>query len=65
MELIVNGTAETVPIRTIAELVAYKGLASGALIVELNQRIVKQEQWPQTRLQAGDRLELLSFVGGG
>ena len=23
------------------------------------------EQWPATRLQAGDRLELLSFVGGG
>ncbi|WP_028317441.1 sulfur carrier protein ThiS [Desulfobulbus elongatus] len=65
MEIIVNGTAETVPARTIAELVAYKGLAAGALVVELNQRIIKQEQWPQTQLHAGDRLELLSFVGGG
>jgi len=65
MEIIINGTAETSPARTIAELVDCKGLAAGSLVVELNQRIIKQEQWPQTRLQAGDRLELLSFVGGG
>ncbi|WP_310598993.1 sulfur carrier protein ThiS [Desulfobulbus sp.] len=65
MDIVVNGVQETVPARTVAELVAEKGLAAGALVVELNQRIIKQEQWPQTRLQAGDRLELLSFVGGG
>jgi len=65
MDIVINGTTETVPARTIADLVACKGLAAESLVVELNQRIVKQEQWPQTRLQAGDRLELLSFVGGG
>ena len=42
-----------------------KGLAPGALVVELNQQIIKQEQWPEIQLKAGDRLELLSFVGGG
>ncbi|MCL2340975.1 MAG: sulfur carrier protein ThiS [Proteobacteria bacterium] len=65
MDIVINGTTETVPARTIADLVACKGLAAESLVVELNQRIVKQEQWPQTQLQAGDRLELLSFVGGG
>jgi sulfur carrier protein len=34
-------------------------------VVELNQQIIKQEQWPDIQLKAGDRLELLSFVGGG
>jgi len=65
MDIFINGMQETVPARSIAELVACKGLAAGSLVVELNQRIIKQELWPETRLQAGDRLELLSFVGGG
>lgn len=65
MELYVNGVAETGPPCTITELVVRKGLAPGALVVELNQQIIKQEQWPLIQLKDGDRLELLSFVGGG
>jgi sulfur carrier protein len=65
MEIIVNGVSETVLPCTIAELAAGKGLVTGALVVELNQQIIKQEQWPSIQLKAGDRLELLSFVGGG
>ena len=60
MELIVNGVAEDAPPCTLAELVERRGLAPGALVVELNQ-----EEWPAVRLEPGDRLELLSFVGGG
>lgn len=65
IQIFVNGEAETVPSSTIAELVTYKGLSPGALVVEWNQRIVKQEEWSSVRLQEQDRLELLSFVGGG
>lgn len=65
MEIIINGRTEDTPSETIAELVACKGLAPGALVVELNQIIIKQDQWQSTPLAAGDRLELLSFVGGG
>ena len=46
MEMFINGEQETGPPCTIAELVARKGLAPGALVVELNQQIIKQEQWP-------------------
>ncbi|MCL2458529.1 MAG: sulfur carrier protein ThiS [Desulfobulbus sp.] len=65
MDIFVNGMQEAVPVRTIIELVAHKGLEADSLVVELNQRIIKQELWPETRLQAGDKLELLNFVGGG
>jgi sulfur carrier protein len=65
MELFVNGVKETGEPCTIAELVVRKGLAPGALVVELNQQIIKQEQWSRIELNDGDRLELLSFVGGG
>ena len=50
---------------TIAELLASKGLAPDSLVVELNLRIIRQEQWPEIRLKENDRLELLNFVGGG
>lgn len=65
MEIIVNGESETGPPCTLTELVTRKELASGALVVELNGQIIKQQQWAETQLKSGDRLELLSFVGGG
>lgn len=65
MEIVVNGEREATEPCTIADVVTRRGLEAGALVVELNRAIVKQEQWSSTRLQAGDRLELLSFVGGG
>jgi thiamine biosynthesis protein ThiS len=45
--------------------VQQKGLPAASLVVELNRRIVPQGEWATTSLVAGDRLELLSFVGGG
>jgi len=35
------------------------------VITELNGTIVPSDQWPQTNLQEGDTLELVTFVGGG
>ena len=66
MELIVNGAPESVPpASSLAEFVVAKGLPAASLVVELNRRIVPQGEWATTSLVAGDRLELLSFVGGG
>lgn len=65
MDILINGERETCPPGTIAELVAHRGLAPEALVVELNGTIVRQEQWPAIRLKDHDALELLSFVGGG
>ena len=33
--------------------------------VELDRAIVKKAEWPQRVLQAGARLEIVQFVGGG
>jgi thiamine biosynthesis protein ThiS len=33
--------------------------------IELNREIVPRGQWSQTRLNEGDRLEIVHFVGGG
>jgi sulfur carrier protein len=65
MEIFVNGIKETVEPCNLAQLVAGKGLNPGALVVELNQQIIQQEHWQAAAIKDGDRLELLSFVGGG
>lgn len=65
MEITVNGIQETCAPGSLAQLVAAKGLAAQSLVIELNQQIIKQEDWASTSLREGDVLELLSFVGGG
>jgi thiamine biosynthesis protein ThiS len=65
MDIVVNGSQESCAPGSVAELVAARGLPPEALVVELNGKIIRQEQWSQVRLGDGDRLELLSFVGGG
>jgi len=65
MNIFVNGNEEHIEPCTLAQLIARKNLDAGALVIELNRQIIKQEFWPTTELQDGDRLEMLSFVGGG
>lgn len=35
------------------------------VILVLNDGVVKSDQWPLTVLTEGDRVEMVSFVGGG
>ena len=51
--------------QTLAQLVEQLGMKSDRVAVELNRDIVPRAQWPATRLQDGDRLEIVHFVGGG
>jgi thiamine biosynthesis protein ThiS len=40
-------------------------MKSDRVAIELNREIVSREQWAQTPLKDGDRLEIVHFVGGG
>ncbi|WP_304639841.1 sulfur carrier protein ThiS [Pseudomonas sp.] len=50
---------------SVAELVEQLGLAGKRLAVELNLDIVPRSQFAQTRLQDGDRVEIVHAIGGG
>lgn len=65
MEITVNGAPESCRPGSIANLVADRGLPPEVLVIELNGEVLRQERWPQVQLREGDRLELLTFVGGG
>lgn len=49
----------------VSEFVTGRGLDPEGLIAEYNYQVVRQDLWPDTRLNPGDVVELLSFVGGG
>ena len=64
--VVVNGQPRTVPAgTTIAVLIAELGLGDRRVAVERNREVVPRAQHPTTPLADGDRLELVTFVGGG
>lgn len=66
MHITVNGrTQEIEPGQTLHELLLSMNLDPSVVVAELNQDIVPGDTFESTSLSAGDRLELLSFVGGG
>lgn len=66
MQVIVNGTSESLQEDvTLHDLIASRGLDPARVVAELNREIVPGDQFRETRLREGDRLELLQFVGGG
>lgn len=65
MQLKVNGRRENLQPCSISDYIQAKGLNKTSLVVEHNQKLIKQDQWDTVQLKNNDTLELLSFVGGG
>lgn len=65
MNLTINGENQVFSAETLAALVEGLGMKPDRVAVELNCEIVPRDQWPQTPLRDGDRLEIVHFVGGG
>jgi len=66
MNVILNGENRSLssPL-SLAELVQQLGMKSDRVAVELNHDIVPRQNWAETQLHEGDRLEIVHFVGGG
>jgi len=66
MKILVNGKSrEIAEGTTLQRLIDELGIAEKVMAAAVNMEIVKKEQWSEHRLQEGDRIELLHFVGGG
>jgi sulfur carrier protein len=62
----VNGAKEALA-GTVAELLMVKGISAGqrGVAVALNGQVVLRKVWAETRLQAGDRIEIVHARQGG
>lgn len=50
---------------SVSELLVLLGLSSGRVAIERNREILPRAAWMETQVQAGDRYEIVQFVGGG
>ena len=64
--IVVNGSRRPLPrpasVRGALEAL---GLAGRPVAVELNGRLVRRADHPRTAVRTGDRVEIVTFVGGG
>lgn len=66
MRIIVNGRErDLLPNQTLHQFIVSMHLDPDVVVTELNGVIVPGTAFTETILRDGDRLELLSFVGGG
>lgn len=65
MNLTINGEVKAFSVETLSGLVEQLGMKPDRVAIELNRAIVPRDQWSQTPLRDGDRLEIVHFVGGG
>lgn len=66
MQIYVNGQAQTIaPGASVDDLLLSIGLDLAQVAVERNGEIVPRKIRAAVLLQPGDRLELVTFVGGG
>ena len=50
---------------TLTETLVQLGYRNNTIIVELNNLIVNYESWQENKVKDGDKLEIVSIVGGG
>lgn len=66
VEIFVNGAARTISAGlTIAELLGELRVTERHVAVELNGELAPRARHAECRLAAGDRLEVVTLVGGG
>jgi sulfur carrier protein len=66
MTIHINGQPREIPAgSTVAALLGELGVAQPHVAVELNLEVVPRAQHPETLLREGDRVEVVTLVGGG
>ena len=69
MKIIVNGEEKIINNSkkeyTLTDALSQLGYNRNTIIVELNNLIVNYESWQENRVKDGDKLEIVSIVGGG
>ena len=66
MQIQVNGEAKNFAQGvTVRQLLEQLGLNPARVAIEHNLQILPKAKWEETRVAAGDRFEIVQFVGGG
>lgn len=65
MQVKINGKSEDVQGPTVLDLLKAKSIDPHMVAVELNSTMVERDHFGTTKIQDGDALEFLFYMGGG
>lgn len=66
MKITLNGTEiNSDAYKNLEELLTSLLAKKEGIIVELNETIIRKNQWKEHSLKEGDKIEVIEFVGGG
>ena len=69
MKIKVNGKEKKIELQDdkmlLSDTLKFLGYKSNSVVVEVNNLIVNSKKWESEILRDGDRLEIVSIVGGG
>jgi thiamine biosynthesis protein ThiS len=66
MNITLNGHPETIPDDlTVEGFLSTRDLQPIRVAVEINEELVPRKTFAETKIQPGDRIEVVTFVGGG
>ena len=66
MRVTVNGEPKTLDRElNVGELLAQLGLTPQRVAVEVNEQLVRRAVYAQTPVREGDRIEIVTLIGGG
>ncbi len=66
MNIILNNTTNSVPNNiTIEGLLLLNNIKSKYIAVEINKKIIPKSKYGECQLSEGDRIEIITAIGGG
>ena len=66
MKVIINGENRDIDENiTVLNLLKELGIEEKTMAAAINMEVVKKENWENTKISEGDKIEFLHIVGGG
>ena len=65
MQIILNGDSVDVDEKQLTSILVTLGYECKKIVVAVNESFVAKENWDNCRIDAGDRLDVLSAIEGG
>ena len=69
MKIRVNGKEKIIELENkkalLSSILEYLGYKKNTVVVEVNHLIINSKKWENKIIKEGDRLEIVSIVGGG
>lgn len=66
MELLVNGKKVFIQnVKNVEDVVTHYNLQKGLVVIEVDGNIIDRNEWANTPVREGMKIEIVHFVGGG